>query len=68
MRTEGGAQMVSDEIGDVHTLVEDSADHIGQPTIDLVRESFDQNVSNYGESIILEPRRWKYWQWQRMGW
>ena len=52
--TEAGAALVAGKIGDVHVLLEDSAGHLGQDSIDLVRDGFDQNVEKYGGGSISE--------------
>ena len=52
--TEAGAALVADKIDDVHALLDDSADHIGQDSIDLVSGVLDQNVSSYGDGSISE--------------
>ena len=54
--TESGAALVAEKVGDMHALLEDpdSADHLGQDSIDLVRGVFDQNVEKYGDGSISE--------------
>ena len=48
--TESGAAQVAEKVGDVHALLEDAADHLGQDSIDMVRGVFDQNVEKYGDA------------------
>ena len=52
--TESGAAQVAEKVGDVHALLEDAADHLGQDSIDLVMGVFDQNVEKYGDGSISE--------------
>ena len=52
--TEAGAALVAEKVGDMHALLEDSADHLGQDFIELVRDVFDQNVEKYGDGSISE--------------
>ena len=54
--TELGAAQVAKNVGGVHALLEDSVDHLGQHSLDLVRGVFDQNVhvEKYGDGSISE--------------